>query len=741
LLIFWVSIFCACSPEETINSILACLRELTRLRFFLPLSSPARLGLAAVLPRLAAEFQPASARQHAEAAVALFGEGDLANGLSHSMHEMALLLFQSLDPAAADPETNPMHESWTELLRYSSLLLSAGMEAHMTNMARNILSSPIVGKAVLQNIVRNCNVPICGVKPAGMSENTAQSLPYYNAPCYDTLPAGLLTFTFAACLRRQQLFTILFAEQADSHRGSLARTNEFGYNSFHHLALLGEPELMHEAIRLNPDFNKNAMTHMGLSALHLAAMRGNLRMTRALLQEQVRLDWLDWKNRTALDVACVHGFPWSLEVAKVLRPDVVDITSYCATVRSVKSPLDVSSPSQIAPLPGTTKCLQAGGWSEQLVYDANVMPDPFPCLNGISSAPKLSFVTPDELKQHVLAQKTLRQAQGQTILETDPIELKKLPTEDSPYARLYSTTCDLPIVRAPTSYNDFISDIVAMQRPVLIRGGLSWAKMEFAETYHALQREQLLSKFGQVKLQTGKIPYAATFGLETGETTLREFVAVMQKLAESDHALLKSSPSTSWQNASHFTSRPYVFLSVPLPAEMDPTRVEAMQQDPTSTIGLLDLFVTPTWLHPPKEDEGPSTPEGQLDPTTHTPLTLRKLQFFIGPRFSGAPQHFHRSALNLQWFGRKHWTIQPPQHAEYSKVPQLEAWTKTWKANHTAHANGASPPAAPVTALHCIQEAGDLVFVPDFWSHGTINLEESVGFAAELLWGATHFSL
>jgi hypothetical protein len=45
------------------------------------------------------------------------------------------------------------------------------------------------------------------------------------------------------------------------------------------------------------------------------------------------------------------------------------------------------------------------------------------------------------------------------------------------------------------------------------------------------------------------------------------------------------------------------------------------------------------------------------------------------------------------------------------------------------------PRVAPRAALRCIQHAGDVLFVPPMWGHATLNLDESIGFAAELEWG------
>lgn len=64
----------------------------------------------------------------------------------------------------------------------------------------------------------------------------------------------------------------------------------------------------------------------------------------------------------------------------------------------------------------------------------------------------------------------------------------------------------------------------------------------------------------------------------------------------------------------------------------------------------------------------------------------------------------------------------PPRHAIYSKEP-IANWLGR-------QANGDSD-ASLRHALECIQEPGDLVYIPASWAHGVLNLAESVGFAIE----------
>lgn len=666
-------------------------------------------------------FLPADADLHNAAATALFGAGDMRRALSHGMHDLTIRLASDWEETE-DEEIVPLHEAWTTMLRHGALLLGAGLETHLTNMARRLLEDAPASRDALQDIADTCDVALCGAAPASMPVGTRNAHPFYAANCTREVSYAALRHALVSCLRHQRLLHTLFAEQADSHRSSLAITNDFGYGPLHHFALLGDEGLLHELLGLDPTANANTMTYMGLSALHLASTRGNVEATRALLTLGVRTTWLDWSQRTALDVACVHGFPWNLRVAHLLQTGLsaADMSAHCAAVRASKAPLDFADKE----VPHAT-CLQRGGWAPYLVYDRTVLPHPYPCLAPISLTPRLTFVSAEEERQHVRAQRRVRDAKGAADAE-DPVELTTLPRETSPLAALYNTKCDIPILKPPTSYSSFIVDIVSLQRPVLIRGAVRYDLLEFTETYHALQRDRLLETYGHVRLPAARIPYARSFGFDAEEVTVADFIAYMDRMSASDARLKTVEGAADWHDAASFRNRSYVFVSVPLP---DP---DAGPAPPTANVtdasALLPLFFTPLWMHPPADVPEPRD-DGQLDPTTHVGLSLRKLQFFLGPRFSGAPSHFHRSAVNLQWFGRKRWTLSPPPQAKYAKSAVLD--------EHSTAADFTQGD-APLT---CIQEAGDALFVPDFWSHETINLEESIGFAAELLWGATHFSI
>lgn len=93
-------------------------------------------------------------------------------------------------------------------------------------------------------------------------------------------------------------------------------------------------------------------------------------------------------------------------------------------------------------------------------------------------------------------------------------------------------------------------------------------------------------------------------------------------------------------------------------------------------------------------------------------------QWLLAPPNTGAPIHFHGNAINALVHGRKLWTFLPPQHSLYS-TKHISKWiNEDYPALHGAG-----------KTLQCIQEPGDILFVPDGWAHGVVNLAESVGYA------------
>jgi len=98
-----------------------------------------------------------------------------------------------------------------------------------------------------------------------------------------------------------------------------------------------------------------------------------------------------------------------------------------------------------------------------------------------------------------------------------------------------------------------------------------------------------------------------------------------------------------------------------------------------------------------------------------------KPQFMMGPEGSGAPMHMHVAAFNAALVGRKRWFFSPPAHNFWSRKPVSE-WL--------AHDYPATPAGAPL--FECTQHPGDIMYVPNLWSHAVVNLEDAVAVATEI---------
>eukprot|EP00051_Salpingoeca_urceolata_P001289 m.39810 g.39810 ORF g.39810 m.39810 type:complete len:673 (-) comp11309_c0_seq2:4-2022(-) len=228
-------------------------------------------------------------------------------------------------------------------------------------------------------------------------------------------------------------------------------------------------------------------------------------------------------------------------------------------------------------------------------------------------------------------------------------------------------------------YEVFMRDYVGMRRPVIVRLGSShphraaWAKAAF------------LDKFGDVNVTVAPLPYAQTYGLEGSSTsTIRNFV---RRHMDSDDKGSGSGGGPDWLTSHH--ARQYVFDG----------RVF------WDTQALNDL----AWL-PPNTFE-----------TTQDILR----QFILGPRGSGAPPHFHGNAVNYLAFGKKRWVLYPPTDTFFATAGEAAA---PWFQKHVLSPSTGDTTA---TALHCVQQAGELLYVPHLWGHGVLNLANSIGYAIE----------
>ena len=101
-------------------------------------------------------------------------------------------------------------------------------------------------------------------------------------------------------------------------------------------------------------------------------------------------------------------------------------------------------------------------------------------------------------------------------------------------------------------------------------------------------------------------------------------------------------------------------------------------------------------------------------------------QFFIGAAATGSFPHFHGHALNTLVHGQKLWYFFPPNEAHFN-VKSISRWlAEDWPAIAGQHLA-----AQRAGIAQCVQEAGDAVYVPQFWGHAVFNTAPSVGVAYE----------
>eukprot|EP00929_Paragymnodinium_shiwhaense_P005204 TRINITY_DN10684_c0_g2_i1.p3 TRINITY_DN10684_c0_g2~~TRINITY_DN10684_c0_g2_i1.p3 ORF type:complete len:198 (+),score=26.46 TRINITY_DN10684_c0_g2_i1:190-783(+) len=93
------------------------------------------------------------------------------------------------------------------------------------------------------------------------------------------------------------------------------------------------------------------------------------------------------------------------------------------------------------------------------------------------------------------------------------------------------------------------------------------------------------------------------------------------------------------------------------------------------------------------------------------------LEFSFGPPLSGAHPHFHNRVLASLVHGRKRWAMLPPAHS-YVQQRYAREWFDSDEAKQP-------------WVRHCIQRAGDMLWLPDNWAHITINIQTSVGVVHE----------
>jgi len=89
-------------------------------------------------------------------------------------------------------------------------------------------------------------------------------------------------------------------------------------------------------------------------------------------------------------------------------------------------------------------------------------------------------------------------------------------------------------------------------------------------------------------------------------------------------------------------------------------------------------------------------------------------QVFFGGDSSGATYHYHEAAFNILYVGTKEWTIGPP----------------LFRGTSGMSAQKVSKMLDNKVTYTCVQQPGDMFYIPDFWGHSTLNHGFTIGAAA-----------
>ena len=91
-------------------------------------------------------------------------------------------------------------------------------------------------------------------------------------------------------------------------------------------------------------------------------------------------------------------------------------------------------------------------------------------------------------------------------------------------------------------------------------------------------------------------------------------------------------------------------------------------------------------------------------------------QLNIGHPRAGASVHYHHPTTSALLYGLKHWFMYPPNDAFYN-TESIHQWY---------HGSYKRLKEKGIRPLECMQQSGDVIFIPDAWAHGILYLRESI---------------
>eukprot|EP00055_Hartaetosiga_balthica_P006043 m.18576 g.18576 ORF g.18576 m.18576 type:complete len:632 (+) comp4980_c0_seq1:56-1951(+) len=222
--------------------------------------------------------------------------------------------------------------------------------------------------------------------------------------------------------------------------------------------------------------------------------------------------------------------------------------------------------------------------------------------------------------------------------------------------------------------NTFLVKYYSTTTPVVIRGGCrDWAGLTKWTPEHM---ERILKEH---KLKVGQIPYSIQFGKDQREMTIRDYFAHAKDM-----------------NSTHPF---YIFDNLVLNPKLSPI--------PRATKALMKDMENPVQFN--------------IFKTT-------SLQFMAGIESTGAPLHYHQDAWNCLIKGEKRWLVYPPSQALISTQHAVETFN-SFTHCHVGDGDECKQEEEPSLT----QYEGDLVYIPQQYTHAVINKGITFAVASEFI--------
>jgi len=173
---------------------------------------------------------------------------------------------------------------------------------------------------------------------------------------------------------------------------------------------------------------------------------------------------------------------------------------------------------------------------------------------------------------------------------------------------------------------------------------------------------------------------------------------------------------------------------------------EAVALTENTTLGMLDTGREDSWDAPfafdgskrllgelVKRTPGWESTGGHWWPEQFSEINGRPI-LSLGPSRAGLPFHEHEAAWLWLVHGRKQWFVLPP-----GSIPDgATRWKTTWQWLTGGRGNEGTLSLPSATGalkgmLQCMQEPGEVVFVPTLWQHATLNIGTALGFGGQAL--------